>query len=194
MARSLLAVVAVALGLAVFSPVQAVVPPLKQPAWTDLSAEQKQILAPLAGEWNKLESFRQKKWLDIARRYPTMSAEEQARIQRRMQDWVKLSPEERKAAREKYKNLKKAPPEHKEAVKQKWEEYKLLPEEEKQRLKNEAARNKGKPQTKSGAAMKASAPPAVAAPKPAALPASEQPTEPPPTPSAAPEAPPPAQQ
>ena len=125
MARSLLAVVAVALGLVLLPPAHAVVPPLKQPAWVELTPEQKQILAPLAGEWDRLESFRQKKWLGIAQRYPTMNEKEQARIQRRMKEWVKLSPEERKAAREKYKNLQKAPPEHKEAVKQKWQEYKL---------------------------------------------------------------------
>ena len=152
MARTLLAVAAVAFGLTFLSPAYAVVPPLRQPTWVELTPEQKQILAPLSGEWDKLESFRQQKWLGIAQRYPAMNAEEQSRIQRRMKDWVKLSPEERKAARAKYKNLQKAPPEHKEAFKQKWHEYKQLPEEEKQRL-NEAA--KARPQPKPGKAAKA---------------------------------------
>lgn len=145
MARSLAAVVAVAFGLAFLSPAHAVVPPLRQPTWAELTPEQKQILQPLSGEWDKLESYRQKKWLGIAQRYPALNPEEQARVQRRMKDWVRLSPEERKVAREKYKNLQKAPPEHKEAIKQKWQEYKQLPEEEKQRLKEEAARAKAQP-------------------------------------------------
>ena len=184
MARSLLAVVAVALGLVLLPPAHAVVPPLKQPTWVELTQEQKQILAPLSGEWDKLESFRQKKWLGIAQRYPAMNEEEQSRVQRRMKDWVKLTPEERKAAREKYKNLQKAPPEHKEAFKQKWQEYKQLPEEEKQRL-NEAA--KAKPQPKPGKAVKAPtatattispAPPPSPATAPAAPPAQPAPPAP----------------
>lgn len=182
MARSLLAVVAVALGLILLPPAQAVVPPLKQPTWVELTPEQKQILAPLSGEWDKLESYRQIKWLGIAQRYPAMKEEEQSRVQRRMKDWVKLSPEERKAAREKYKNLQKAPPEHKEAFKQKWQEYKQLPEEEKQRL-NEAA--KATPQPKPGKTAKA---PVATATNPAPPPTAQTPPVPTPpvaTPAAA---------
>jgi len=165
MARSLPAVVvAVALGLAFLAPAHAVVPSLKQPTWTELSPEQKQVLAPLAGEWDKLESWRRKKWLGITQRFYGMKPEEQARIQRRMVEWVKLSPDDRKLAREKFKNLQKAPPEHQEAFKQKWNEYKQLPEEEQQRLKAEAA--KSKPQPKPGKAVRppvtASAPKVVA--------------------------------
>lgn len=115
-------------------------PPLPQPAWAQLNAEQKRVLAPLAGEWDKMEGFSRKKWLGIAQRYPSLSPDEQARIQRRMTDWAKLTPEERKRAREKYQSLQKAPPEKKEAVKLKWEQYNELPESEKNRLKAEAAR------------------------------------------------------
>lgn len=149
MARTPLAVVAVALGLFLLTPAHAViVPSLKQPTWAELSVEQKHILAPLASEWDKLEAYRRQKWIGIAQHYPAMNSEEQARVQRRMKDWVKLTPEERTAAREKYKSLQKAPPEHKEVIKQKWNEYKQLPEEERQRLKEEAA--KAKPQPKPG--------------------------------------------
>jgi hypothetical protein len=137
--------VAIALWLA--SPLShaIVTPPLPQPSWVQLSTEQKNILAPLAGEWDKMDGFRRKKWLGIAQRYPSLSPDEQARMQRRMTDWAKLTPEERKAAREKYQSLQKAPPEKKEAVKQKWEEYKELPESEKSRLSAEAARKSTRP-------------------------------------------------
>jgi hypothetical protein len=102
--------VAIALWLA--SPLShaIVTPPLPQPSWVQLSTEQKNILAPLAGEWDKMDGFRRKKWLGIAQRYPSLSPDEQARMQRRMTDWAKLTPEERKAAREKYQSLQKAPP------------------------------------------------------------------------------------
>jgi hypothetical protein len=166
MARALFAVVAVALGFVFFPPAHAVVPPLKQPAWVELNAEQKEILAPLAREWDQFEHSRRKKWLGIAERYPAMKSEEQSRVQRRMVEWVRLSPEERKLAREKYKNLSKAPPEHKESIMQKWQEYKDLPEEQKQRLQAEAAAAKA---AKPKGASKGLAP-ATGAQKPAALP------------------------
>ena len=183
MARSfstVVAIVAVTLGPTFVAPAFAIVPSLKQPTWLELTAEQKQILAPLAGEWDGLEAWRRKKWIGIAQRYPAMNSEEQARIQRRMIDWVKLSPDERKAAREKYKHLQKAPPEDKEAIKQKWQEYKQLPEDERQRLKEEAA--KAKPLPKPGRAAAPAA--AVAAPKPAEAPAAVAAQPAPPTESA----------
>lgn len=154
MARTLLAVVAITLSLAFAQPANAIVPPLTQPTWVQLAPEQKQTLAPLSEEWDRLEPWRRKKWLGIALRYNTMGPEEQARVQRRMKDWIKLSPDERKAARDKFKTLQKAPPEHKEALKQKWQEYKELPEEEKKKLQELAAT---KPRTTAG--MKSAAPP-----------------------------------
>ncbi|MCE9571159.1 MAG: DUF3106 domain-containing protein [Rhodocyclales bacterium] len=114
--------------------------PLSQPSWSELSPAQKRILAPLSGDWDKMEGFRRKKWLGIAQRYPSLTPDEQARMQRRMTDWAKLTPDERKRARDKYKALQKDPPEKKEAVKAKWQEYKDLPENEKARLNAEAAR------------------------------------------------------
>lgn len=117
-----------------------IAPPLPQPSWSELNAEQKRVLAPLAGEWDKMDGFPRKKWLGIAQRYPSLSPDEQVRVQKRMTDWAKLTPEERKRAREKYRSLQKAPPEKKEAVKLKWQEYEELPESERNRLKAEAAR------------------------------------------------------
>ncbi len=89
-----------------------------------------------------MDAFRRKKWLAIARRYPSMGKEEQMRTQRHMAEWVKLTPEERKLAREKYKSMRQTSPEKKAAVKQKWQEYQELPESEKARLKTEAMRQK----------------------------------------------------
>lgn len=149
MARSgpITAIAAVVFLLALNTPAQAVVPELRQPVWAELTAEQKQTLAPLAQDWDKMEGYRRKKWLGIAKRYPTMAPDEQARLQRRMKDWAALTPEQRKKAREQYKVLQKAPPEQREVVKQKWQEYKELPEDEKKRLAEKAAR---KPTPKAG--------------------------------------------
>jgi hypothetical protein len=134
-----------------------------------LDAEQRSILAPLSTEWDKTEGFRRKKWIGIAQRYPSLSADEQMRMQRRMTDWAKLTPDERKRARDKYKSLQKDSPEKKEAVKLKWQEYKELPESEKSRLKAEAVR---KPTPRPAPSK-----PTLAAPKPPTVPNNPPPVE-----------------
>lgn len=165
-------ILAVALWLAVPLCHAVIVPPLPQPSWAELTGEQKRILAPLSTEWDKMEGFRRKKWIGIAQRYSSMSADEQARMQRRMTDWAKLTPDERKHAREQYKSLQKAPPEKKEAVKLKWQEYKELPESEKTRLKAEAAR-KPTPRPPPSKQAAAPAPSSTSTPAPASTPANQ---------------------
>jgi len=128
----------------------------------------------LAGEWDKMDGFRRKKWLGIAQRYPSLSPEEQARVQQRMTAWAKLTPDERKRAREKYLSLQKAPPEKKDAVKLKWEEYKELPEDERNRLKAEASQKPtprptpSKPGVAAKPPVSSVPPPVTAADQPAA--------------------------
>ena len=105
------------------------------PSWGDLSAAEKQVLAPLAPpEWDKLDAQRRLKWRSIAQRYPQMTATEQQRFQQQMRTWAQLSPQERAAARERYKTLKALPPEKKQEVQQKWEQYQSLPPETKREL------------------------------------------------------------
>ena len=128
--------------LALASPAGAVVPELRSPKWSELSAEQQRILAPLQASWEEMDFARKKKWLGIAARYPSMKPEEQARMQQRMRDWAALTPKQRSQARKQYKNLKAAPPEKKQAIREKWEQYEELPEEEKARLSKKAAKPK----------------------------------------------------
>ena len=94
------------------------------PTWGQLTQEQQGILAPIQGEWDKLDPPRKRKWLGIAQRYPKMKREEQERLQRRMQEWASLTPAQRQAAREKYKEFEQLPAEERQAVRKKWEEYK----------------------------------------------------------------------
>lgn len=177
MARTRLGFIfAVALWLLAQASHAAIVPPLPQPSWKQLSTEQQRILAPLSGEWDKMEGFRRKKWLGIAQRYQSLSPDEQTRMQRRMTAWAKLTPEERKHARDQYLSLQKASPEKKESVKQKWEQYKELPEAEKARLKAEAARKSARRPAPSKTALpaapqgKPTAPPAIREPQAAPAP------------------------
>lgn len=117
-------------------------PTLRQPTWQELSPQQKQVLAPLSEDWDRMEDARRKKWVSIAARYPHLTPEEQARIQSQMQEWAKLTPQQRQRVRDKYKALKKAPAGTRQALREQWELYQQLPPEEKQRLQEEAAQRK----------------------------------------------------
>ena len=118
------------------SPTLIVTPP--QPKWSELTVPQKIILAPLADDWDSFEYYRQKQWLGITARFPTMSSGEQSRIQKQMQEWGKLTPAQRQKARENFLSTTQLPTEKKRELKQKWEEYSSLPPEEKEKFKQQA--------------------------------------------------------
>ena len=101
------------------------------PQWAALTAEQQQALAPLAGQWNKLGLQRKTKWLGIAKRYPAMKAEEQKRVQTRMQKWAKLTPQQRDQAREQYRSIGKMATDRREKLRRYWADYQALPPHEK---------------------------------------------------------------
>jgi hypothetical protein len=109
-------------------------PPKQGPGWGELTAEQRQVLAPLEKSWDELDASRKKKWIGVARRYPTMTPTGQTRVQRRMEAWAKLTPDQRRQARENYRNISKLPPEKKQDLKQQWIEYQSLSPTERRKL------------------------------------------------------------
>jgi len=154
-----------------------------QPKWSELTVPQKVVLAPLSDDWDSLEYYRQKKWLGIVARFPSMTAEEQTRIRSQMQEWGKLTPVQRQEAREKFKTANRLPEEKKKELKQKWEEYLNLPEEEKEKLKQQVASDPvprpGHPAAAtpvlSVQAVPSAPAPAVETAQPAALPTNAEP-------------------
>lgn len=113
-----------------------------QPGWNQLNGQQRNILAPLAKDWDSLANIRKKKWLGIADRYPAMKPDEQQRMQDRMREWATLSPAERNKVRDTYKDFTQLPTEQKQVVKQKWEAYSNLPPEERQRIRETSKSSK----------------------------------------------------
>lgn len=109
--------------------------PVVGPLWAELTPAQHDILSPLASNWNTLSLGHKRKWLEVTKSYPSLSAEEQAKMQGRMKDWVALSPQQRAQARlnfAKTKELsKELTPEQKQA---KWQAYQSLSAEEKSKL------------------------------------------------------------
>lgn len=101
------------------------------PPWSSLSTSQKNALTPLEGEWGRIDTTRKVKWLEIANKFPSMSAAEQARIQTRMDEWAKLTPRERGQARMNFKEAQQVPAQERKA---RWEAYKALPPEQQKQL------------------------------------------------------------
>jgi hypothetical protein len=105
------------------------------PQWAELTAEQQHVLAPLKVDWENLGAQTRRKWIGIAKRYPTMKPVEQQRIQARMQRWANLSPEQRAQARENYKRMAKASAEKRRKLREQWAKYQAsLPPEQRQPL------------------------------------------------------------
>lgn len=99
-------------------------PPKKSdPSWAELSAKQKEILAPLAGEWDKLEPANRQKWLGVAKRYPKMTPIGKKRVQTRMRKWAALTPEQRAQARKNYRDIRKRSRKKDKDLGKQWLEY-----------------------------------------------------------------------
>jgi hypothetical protein len=105
------------------------------PLWRELSPEQHEALAPLASDWDKIDENRKKKWLEIAAKYPNMSAEGKQRVHERMPQLARLTQEQRETARENFVRAYSLPPAQRQVLTQR---YQGLPEERKKALAAQA--------------------------------------------------------
>jgi hypothetical protein len=137
--------------------------PMAKPLWSDLKPQQQQALAPLAAEWNTMEIFHKRKWLEIGNKFSTMKTDEQLRLQERMRDWAKLTPEQRRVARQSFARAKKLDPDQKSAQ---WQQYQQLPEEQKKKLAADGANKKHVANLPSAHSKNKTLPPIKATPKP----------------------------
>jgi hypothetical protein len=106
------------------------------PQWSELTVLQQQSLQPLATSWDTLANGHRKKWLVLAKNYPTMPAAEQTKLHSRMAEWAALTPRERELARLNFAETKKSPTPDRAAN---WETYKALTPEERKALASTAA-------------------------------------------------------
>ena len=98
-------------------------PPKHNPSWAELNPQQQEILAPLAGEWDKLDADHKKQWLGVAKRYPKMTPTGKKRVQTRMRKWAELTPEQREEARRKYLEMQKTSRKKNKDLSKEWAEY-----------------------------------------------------------------------
>ena len=104
-------------------------------AWSSLTTQQQEVLAPLRRDWPNIDSTRQQKWLEIAARMPSMQPEERQRIQDRMREWARMTPEERGRARVQFQEARQISPQERQA---RWDAYMALPADERRALARSA--------------------------------------------------------
>ena len=104
-------------------------------SWGNLTASQKESLAPLEKEWSKFSTPQKRKWLEVAKKMEAMSPEEKQRFQNHIRDWLKLTPEQRRMARQNFLGFKKL---NQDKKTEQWQEYQKLPAEKKRELAEKA--------------------------------------------------------
>ena len=62
------------------------------PLWRDLSSKEQQSLSPLVGIWDALSEGHRRKWIALAKNYPTLPPAEQTKLHSRMVEWASLKP------------------------------------------------------------------------------------------------------
>jgi hypothetical protein len=97
--------------------------PLGAPQWHALDAAQREVLAPLEHDWDRMSEPHRNKWLGIADGFEQLTPAEQARIRQRMKRWADLTPEQRERARDQYRALRSLPPEQREHLREQWQQY-----------------------------------------------------------------------
>lgn len=137
------------------------------PAWSQLSASQRNALKPLEREWGVMDAPRKQKWLEMTARFDKMSPDERARVQERMADWAQLSPQQRGQARVNFQGAKQLPTEERQA---RWQAYQELPEDQRNQLadtaRNNARKSGAAPRPAAAAVAKSGAPAKPAGPQP----------------------------
>ena len=111
-----------------------------KPRWTDLTAVQRQTLAPLAESWNTINEAQKRKWLALSTKYPKLPSAEQAVLNSRMSEWAGMSPQQRTQARLNFGETRQLAPDDRKA---KWEAYQVLSAEEKRKLAADAPAKTG---------------------------------------------------
>lgn len=109
------------------------VPPKTQNSatWWQLSALERQALAPLAAHWSEISDGHRTKWRTIAKNFDQLAPTDQQLMQTRMREWAALSPVQRNQARLNFNTVQSV---SKDQKKTRWDEYQALTEEEKRKL------------------------------------------------------------
>ncbi len=121
---------------------------LTEPHWASLSVGEQTALRPLFAGWASMPTAQKRKWLQLSKGYPQLSAADQTKLHARMSAWSGLSPQQRAQARLSFADASGQM--SADERKAKWQAYQALSPEERQRL-----RLVGKGEQTKGAALAA---------------------------------------
>ena len=102
------------------------------PAWASLNADQRNLLAPFADEWDGWVDGERRVWLALAARFPAMPPAEQLRARERIRQWAQLGPEDRRTARANF-HMARRIPEHERI--ERWQRYRSMTPEQRSVLR-----------------------------------------------------------
>ena len=77
--------------------------------WQDLSAPEREVLAPLEDKWKTLSPQRQQRLRKGAARWQGLDANQREQFKHRYQKWSALAPEDRKKIRQRYQRFRALP-------------------------------------------------------------------------------------
>ena len=104
-------------------------------AWLSLTTIEQAALAPLAKHWSGLSEGQKRKWLAIAKTFPSLAQPEQDKLHGRMVEWAALSPKDREIARLNFAQTKTVAKSDRAAN---WEAYQALSPDERKKLAEDA--------------------------------------------------------
>jgi hypothetical protein len=110
---------------------------IANPSWAMLSPSEQTALQPLQDDWDDINPGQKRKWIDVAEKFSTMPATDQARIQGRMAQWAQLNPAQRSQTRLGYKEAQQLSPTERN---ERWQAYQALSAEQREQL---AAKTQG---------------------------------------------------
>ncbi|MCS3803397.1 putative Fe-S protein YdhL (DUF1289 family) [Chromobacterium alkanivorans] len=88
--------------------------PPASPRWAQLSAEQQQVLAPLATEWDRYAPYKKQNLLAIVPQFQQLPEAQRQRVQQKLKAWSELSQQQRDEIRANWKALQQMPPEQRQ--------------------------------------------------------------------------------
>ena len=104
-------------------------------AWLSLTKVEQTALAPLTRHWESLSEGQKRKWLAVAKTYPSLAQPEQEKLHGRMVEWAALSPKDREVARLNFAQTKTVAKSDRAAN---WEAYQALSPDERKKLAADA--------------------------------------------------------
>lgn len=105
------------------------------PRWAELDAEQQEVLARFADDWERIAPERRKRLVQFAARWSEMTPEEQERARERLDNWRALSDDRRGRIRDKLQTFQELPPEEQQRIRRQFREFQSLNRERREALR-----------------------------------------------------------